>query len=221
MPEYFLLATLKKLRLVGSQWDGPVLALVFLMWSYFLGFLLPSHSRITLARVVGRPRAWWHHVPSGAFAHRLFFGVFFSTGIPTSRYFLAASNRGWEARRPDLARKFARMGARRLGRLRVFWLEYPLRRISWRRRTGAGRPNGPIQLENTPEWGLGGRRLDAAGMITPPPAAPGTRADEDGWPSQGFLYGCLFLPKVEPGLKSRNNGLSGPTGVVPTLGGLQ
>ena len=31
----------------------------------------------------------------------------------------------------------------------------------------------------------------------------------------------FFLPKVEVGLKSRNNGLSGPTGVVPTLGGLQ
>ena len=29
------------------------------MLAYFLGFLLPSHSRITLARVVGRPRAWW------------------------------------------------------------------------------------------------------------------------------------------------------------------
>ena len=64
---------------------------------------------------MGRPRAWWHHVPSGAFG--FFFGVFFSTGIPTSSYFLAASNRGWEARRPDLARKFARMGAGRLGGL--------------------------------------------------------------------------------------------------------
>ena len=52
-----------------------------------------------------------------------------------------------------------------------------------------------------------------------PRAAPGTRADEGGRPSQGFLYVCFFLPKV--GLKSRNNGLSGPTGVVPTLGGLQ
>ena len=34
-------------------------------------------------------------------------------------------------------------------------------------------------------------------------------------------YMLLFLPKVEVGLKSRNNWLSGPTGVVPTLGGLQ
>ena len=63
---------------------------------------------------MGRPSAWWHHVPSGAF---VFFSAFFSTGIPTSSYFLAASNRDWEARRPDLARKFARMGAERLGGL--------------------------------------------------------------------------------------------------------
>ena len=35
---------------------------------------------------------------------------------------------------------------------------------------------------------------------------------------KGWVF---FLPKVEVGLKSRNNGLSGPTGVVPTLGGLQ
>ena len=34
-------------------------------------------------------------------------------------------------------------------------------------------------------------------------------------------YMGVFLPKVEVGLKSRNNGLSGPTGVVSTLGGLQ
>ena len=61
--------------------------------------------------------------------------------------------------------------------------------------------------------------LDPAGMIIPP-AAPGTWTDKDGGPSQGFLYG-YFLPKVEVGLKSRNNGLSGPTGVVPWLGGLQ
>ena len=53
------------------------------------------------------PRAIW--------CIQLFFGGFFSTGIPTSSYFLAASNRGWEARRPDLARKFAIMGAGRLG----------------------------------------------------------------------------------------------------------
>ena len=69
------------------------------------------------ARVVVRPRAWWRHVPSGAFDHRLFFGGFFSTGIPTSSYFLAASNGGLEVRRPDLAGKFARTGAERLGGL--------------------------------------------------------------------------------------------------------
>ena len=28
-----------------------------------------------------------------------------------------------------------------------------------------------------------------------PPAAPGTRADEGGGPSQGFLYGCLLYLK--------------------------
>ena len=84
---------------------------------------------------------------------RLFFRqFFFSTGIPTSSYFLAASNRGWEARRPDLARKI--------------------------------RLNG----------GCEARRLDLAGMIIPP-AAPGTRADEGGGPSQGFLYGCFFYLK--------------------------
>ena len=43
------------------------------------------------------------------------------------------------------------------------------------------------------------------------PERPGTRADEGGGPSQGS--GVLF---IEVGLKSRNNGLSGPTGVVPT-----
>ena len=65
----------------------------------------------------GGPGAWWRHVPSGAFAHRLFFGVFFSTGIPTSSYFLATSNGGLEVRRPDLAGKFARTGTERLGGL--------------------------------------------------------------------------------------------------------
>ena len=132
----------------------------FFVLSYVLGFLLPFHSRITLARVKGPPRARWHHVSSGAFAHKLFFGVFFFdwnthfvvfsggveqglggptarssrktcqngagrlggfrvflTGIPTSSFFLAASNRGWEARRPDLAKKFPKMGAWRLGGL--------------------------------------------------------------------------------------------------------
>ena len=39
-----------------------------------------------------------------------------------------------------------------------------------------------------------------------------------GRPKGSYMF---FLPKVEVGLISRNNGLSGPTGVVPTLGGLQ
>ena len=43
--------------------------------------------------------------------------VFFSTGIPASSYFLAASNGGFEARRSDLARKFAKTGVGRLGGL--------------------------------------------------------------------------------------------------------
>ena len=34
-------------------------------------------------------------------------------------------------------------------------------------------------------------------------------------------YMGVFLPEVEVGLKSRNNGLSGPIGVVPTLGHLK
>ena len=58
-------------------------------------------------------------MPSGAFA--FFFGGSFSTGIPTSSYFPAASNRGWEARRPNLAGKFARMGAGGAWRLAVFF----------------------------------------------------------------------------------------------------
>ena len=82
----------------------------------------------------------------GCIRPQAFFRRFFSTGIPTSSYFPAASNRdrengGWEARRlmgffdwnthfvvffwrrrtgagrPDLAGKFARMGAGRLGGL--------------------------------------------------------------------------------------------------------
>ena len=36
-----------------------------------------------------------------------FFCVLFSTEIPASSYFMAASNGGLEARRSDLARKFA------------------------------------------------------------------------------------------------------------------
>ena len=58
-------------------------------------------------------------MPSGAFAHRLF-SAGFSTGITTSSYFPAASNMGCEALRHDLAGKFVRMGAGRLGGLRFF-----------------------------------------------------------------------------------------------------
>ena len=75
---------------------------------------------------------------------RLFIGVFFSTGIPTSSYFLAASNRGWEARRPDPARKLARNGAGRLGGLWVFSTGIHTSSFYMRLRTGAGRPAGPI-----------------------------------------------------------------------------
>ena len=73
-----------------------------------------------------------------------------------------------------------------------------------------------IQNLYTATW-----QSNIVGQFTP--ERPGTWADEGGWPSQGFLYGCFlfFLPKVEVVLKSRNNGLSGPTGVVPTLDGLQ
>ena len=80
----------------------------------------------------------------------VFFGGFFSTGIPTSSYFLAASNRG---------------------------LGGPTARSSEKIRQNGG-------------WEAG--RLDPAGMIIPP-AAPGTRADEGGGPSQGFLYGWVFF----------------------------
>ena len=43
-----------------------------------------------------------------------FFCVLFSTAIPASSYFMAASNGGLEARRSDLARKFAKTGVGRL-----------------------------------------------------------------------------------------------------------
>ena len=39
-----------------------------------------------------------------------------------------------------------------------------------------------------------------------------------GRPKGSYIF---FLPKVEVGLKSRNNRLSGLTGVMPALGGLQ
>ena len=161
-------------------------------------------------------------MPSGAFG--FFRRFFFSTGIPTSSYFLAASNMGWEARRPDLARKFARMGAGRLGGLRVL--------IDWNTHfvvfsggfeQGLGGSAARSSWKTRKNGGWEARRLDQAGMITPPPPPccsrnPGRR----GWwavprvPIWVFVY-----PQVEVGLKSRNNGLSGPTGVVPTLGGLQ
>ena len=54
-------------------------------------------------------------MPSDAIAYRLFFGIFFSTGIPTSSYFSVASMRGWKARWPDLSGKYARMGDGRFG----------------------------------------------------------------------------------------------------------
>ena len=61
----------------------------------------------------------------GCIRPQAFFRRVFSTGIPTSSYFPAASNRGWEARRPDLAGKFARMGAGRLGGLWVILTGIP------------------------------------------------------------------------------------------------
>ena len=102
--------------------------------------------------------------------HSAFFGVFFSTGIPTSSYFLAASNMGWEARRPDLARKFARMGAGRLGGLRVL--------IDWNTHfvvfsggfeQGLGGSAARCSWKTRKNGGWEARRLDPAGMITPPP----------------------------------------------------
>ena len=68
------------------------------------------------ARVVGSPRAWWHHVPSGTFANRLFSVFFFffffewnthfvvfsgggeqGLGGPTARSWKAHRNGSWEA----------------------------------------------------------------------------------------------------------------------------
>ena len=57
------------------------------------------------------------------------------------------------------------------------------------------------------------RRLDPAGIII----TPGRR----GWLAVPRVpIWVFFLPKVEVGLKSRNNELSGQTGEVPTLGGM-
>ena len=104
---------------------------------------------------------------------------------------------GWEARRPDLARKFARMGAGRLGGLRVL--------IDWNTHfvvfsggfeQGLGGSAARCSWKTRKNGGWEARRLDPAGMITPPPpAAPGTRANEGGGPSQGFLYGYFFTLK--------------------------
>ena len=106
-------------------------------------------------------------MPSGAFANRLFRRFFFSTGILASSYFSAASNKSWEARRPDLAVKFARMGTERLGSLRGFSTGIP----TWsfflaasNRRLEARRPN--LAKKNCQTGGGKARRLDSAGMIT-------------------------------------------------------
>ena len=87
----------------------------FFVLSYFVGFF----TSITTANYSGEGGGPSQGLvaPRAIGCIRLFSAFFFSTGIPTSSYFLAASNRGWEARRPDLARKFARMGAGRLGGL--------------------------------------------------------------------------------------------------------
>ena len=65
-------------------------------------------------------------MPGGTTCHRVhsptgFFRRFFSTGIPTSSYFPSASNRGWEARRPDLAGKFHQNGGWEARRLAGFF----------------------------------------------------------------------------------------------------
>ena len=86
------------------------------MLSYFLSFF----TSIPLANYSGEGGGPSNDLvaPRAIGCIRLFFSAFlFSTGIPTSSYFLASSNRGWEDRRPDLARKFARMGAGTLGGL--------------------------------------------------------------------------------------------------------
>ena len=57
---------------------------------------------------------------------------------------------------------------------------------------GLGGPTARSSLTICQNGGWEARRLDPAGIIIPPPAAPGTRADEGGGPSQGFLYGCFF-----------------------------
>ena len=59
---------------------------------------------------------------------------------------------------------------------------------------GLGGPTARSSWKIRQNGGWEARRLDPVGMIIPP-AAPGTRADEGGGPSQGFLYGCFFYLK--------------------------
>ena len=76
-------------------------------------------------------------------------------------------NRGWEARRPNLAGKFSRMGAGRLGGLRVFFrLGYPLRRIfdGVERRLGGLTARSSWKIRQNGGWEA--RRLDLAGAFT-------------------------------------------------------
>ena len=85
--------------------------------------------------------------------HSAFFLRFsFSTGIPTSSYFLAASNGGWEARRPDQARKFTRMGAGRLGgQIQLVWSSPLLLQEPGPKRV-VGRPKGSYMGVFLPKW---------------------------------------------------------------------
>ena len=48
-----------------------------------------------------------------------------------------------------------------------------------------------------------------------PPAVPGTRADEGGGPSQGFLYGCFFYLKWRWALKQEITDLAAQQGWCP------
>ena len=59
---------------------------------------------------------------------------------------------------------------------------------------GLGGPTARSSWKIRQNGGWETRRLDPAGMIITP-AAPGTRADEGGGPSHGFLYGCFFYLK--------------------------
>ena len=81
---------------------------------------------------------------------------FFSTGIPTSSHFPAASNRDWEARRPNLAGKFAKTGAGRLGGLRFFLTGIPTSSFFLAALNRGWEARRPDLAGNSPEWGLGG-----------------------------------------------------------------